>query len=103
MLLGSYDFPVSLTVDSFSFSGLQHSDMVTIALIVLAILLAVVPVKLFLMAATLCCFLKSSKAGVRMGKIGDNKVNRRLKEWWDSIPVIPVRVADEPLDSPTCS
>ncbi|XP_042939907.1 uncharacterized protein LOC122275044 isoform X3 [Carya illinoinensis] len=76
----------------------EHADMVMIAMIGLAILLAVIPLKFLLMVTTLCFFSMTSKLGKRTGSCQDQG-SRRLKEWWDSIPVIPVRV----VDSPTCS
>ena len=69
------------------------------SMIGLAILLAIVPVKFIIMAITLYCFSMTSKRGKQ---VGNNQGNRRLQEWWDSIPVIPVRVVDKPVDSPTC-
>ncbi|XP_041026191.1 uncharacterized protein LOC121266443 [Juglans microcarpa x Juglans regia] len=80
----------------------EHADMVMIAMIGLAILLAVIPLKFLLMVGTLCFFSMTSKLGKHSGSYQDQG-SRRLKEWWDSIPVIPVRVVDKPIDSPTCS
>jgi hypothetical protein len=73
--------------------------MVMISMVGSAIILAVVPMKFIFMAITLGCFSATSK----LGKHGENNQgNRRLQEWWDSIPVIPVRVVDKVMDSPTC-
>ncbi|XP_030927533.1 uncharacterized protein LOC115953854 [Quercus lobata] len=77
----------------------KHADIVMISMIGLAILLAIVPMKFIIMAITLYCFSMTSKLGKQ---VGNNQGNRRLQEWWDSIPVIPVRVVDKPVDSPTC-
>uniref|UniRef100_A0A2N9F5Q5 Uncharacterized protein n=1 Tax=Fagus sylvatica TaxID=28930 RepID=A0A2N9F5Q5_FAGSY len=78
----------------------KHADMVMISMVGSAIILAVVPMKFIFMAITLGCFSATSK----LGKHGENNQgNRRLQEWWDSIPVIPVRVVDKVMDSPTCS
>ncbi|GMP98339.1 hypothetical protein CsSME_00046270 [Camellia sinensis var. sinensis] len=76
----------------------KHTDMVMMALTGLAIILAVIPFKYILMASILCCFTTSSK----LGKHAANKQgNRRLKEWWDSIPIIPVEVIDNVPDTQT--
>lgn len=64
----------------------------------IAIVVAVVPMKFIIMFIMLYCFFMTSKLGKR---IGNDQGSRRLKEWWDSIPVIPVRVVDKPLDSST--
>ncbi|KAE8099738.1 hypothetical protein FH972_017694 [Carpinus fangiana] len=78
----------------------KHADMVMIGMIGIAMIVAMVPMKFIIMFITLCCFSTASKLGKR---VGNKQGNRRLKEWWDSIPVIPVRVVDKPLDSPTCN
>ncbi|GFY98032.1 ArgH [Actinidia rufa] len=70
----------------------KHTTTVILALTGLAIVLAVVPIKYVLMAIVLCCFTMNSKLGRHMP---NDKGNRRLKEWWDSIPVIPVEVVDK--------
>nr|POF09338.1 hypothetical protein CFP56_12831 [Quercus suber] len=77
----------------------MHADVVMILMIGLGILLAIVPMKFIIMAITLYCFSMTSKLGKQ---VGNNQGNRRLQEWWDTIPVIPVRVVDKPVDSPTC-
>ncbi|XP_054787114.1 uncharacterized protein LOC129293267 [Prosopis cineraria] len=66
----------------------KHSNTVMVALAGLAILLAIVPLKLVIMGIILQSFI-ASKGGKPSGT-----GNRRLKEWWDSIPVIPVRLVD---------
>lgn len=68
---------------------LQHANIVMVALGVLAVLLAVVPFKIFIMGLIVQSFTMSLKMGKSSGP-----GNRRLKEWWDSIPVVPVRVVD---------
>ncbi|XP_062113593.1 uncharacterized protein LOC133824653 [Humulus lupulus] len=74
----------------------KHADMVMVALIGLGVIAAVIPTKYFIMGMILYCFIMTSKIGQRFG---NNQGNRRLKEWWDSIPVIPVRVVNEMPDS----
>ncbi|CAN4124825.1 unnamed protein product [Withania somnifera] len=70
----------------------KHADMVMIALVVAAVILAVVPFKFILMALSSYGFVAASKKG----KSSQNeKGNRRLKEWWDSIPVVPVDIVDK--------
>ncbi|RDX64544.1 hypothetical protein CR513_56886 [Mucuna pruriens] len=70
----------------------KHANLVMVAMSGLAILLAIIPFKFFLMGLIIQGFTmtlgKSSGAG-----------NRRLKEWWDSIPIVPIRVVDEVPDT----
>lgn len=72
----------------------------------LAIILAVVPFKYILMALILYCFTMTSKVGKHIEKhVPSEKGNRRTKEWWESIPVVPVEIVDKGScprpDSPT--
>uniref|UniRef100_M1B5V6 Uncharacterized protein n=1 Tax=Solanum tuberosum TaxID=4113 RepID=M1B5V6_SOLTU len=70
----------------------KHADMVMVALVVAAVILAVVPFKFILMALASYGFVAASK----IGKSKQNeKGNRRLQEWWDSIPVVPVDTVNE--------
>ncbi|KAF3656067.1 putative BTB/POZ domain-containing protein KCTD9 [Capsicum annuum] len=70
----------------------KHADMVMVALVVAAVILSVVPFKFILMALASYGFVAASK----IGKSKQNeKGNRRLHEWWDSIPVVPVDIVDE--------
>lgn len=75
---------------------LQHADLVMVAMVGAAVILAVVPFKFILMALTLCLFVATSKIGKYMQ---DEKVDRRLKEWWDSIPIVPVEFVEKLPDS----
>lgn len=69
----------------------QHANLVMVAMSGLAILLAVIPFKFFLMALILQSFTMT------LGKSsGSGTGNRRLREWWDSIPIVPIRVVDDP-------
>ncbi|KAG4951046.1 hypothetical protein JHK82_045985 [Glycine max] len=69
----------------------KHANLVMVAMSGLAILLAVIPFKFFLMALILQSFTMT------LGKSsGSGTGNRRLREWWDSIPIVPIRVVDDP-------
>ena len=57
-----------------------------------AMLVAVVPLKFILMATTVYYFVMTSKLGKY---IANDRGNRRLKEWWESIPVVPVEIVDK--------
>ncbi|XP_043702186.1 uncharacterized protein LOC122652496 [Telopea speciosissima] len=70
----------------------KHTNQVMMAMIGLAVLLGVVPFKLFLIILTLHCFIMNSKIGMYLSS---DQGNRRLNEWWDSIPVVPVEVVDK--------
>ena len=72
----------------------QHANAVMVALSGLAVLFAVIPFKFFLMAIILQSFVMTSKKGKSSGA-----GNRRLMEWWDSIPIVPVRVVDKVPDN----
>ncbi|XP_027351133.1 uncharacterized protein LOC113862232 [Abrus precatorius] len=68
----------------------KHANLVMVAMSGLAVLLAVIPFKFFLMGLILQSFTMTLKIGESSGT-----GNRRLKEWWDSIPIVPIRVVDE--------
>lgn len=74
---------------------MQHTNAVMIVLTTCAIILAIVPFKLLLAGVVLHGFLMTSKLGKRMQ---NERGNRRMKEWWDSIPIIPVEVVDKDAD-----
>ncbi|CAA3006021.1 uncharacterized protein LOC111366320 isoform X1 [Olea europaea subsp. europaea] len=69
----------------------KHSDTVMIAMSCGSILFMVVPFKFILMALVLYGSMMASPLGKRMQ---NEQSNRRLKEWWDSIPVTPVEIVD---------
>ncbi|XP_009626957.1 uncharacterized protein [Nicotiana tomentosiformis] len=71
----------------------KHADMVMVALVVAAVILAVVPFKFILMALASYGFIAASKIG--KSKKQNEEGNRRLQEWWDSIPVAPVDIVDK--------
>ncbi|KAL8147461.1 uncharacterized protein LOC141707872 [Apium graveolens] len=73
----------------------KHTDMVMMAMTGLAIFVAVIPFKFILMVLVLCLFTATSKLKKRANRDQGNKGSRRLKEWWDSIPVIPVEILDK--------
>ncbi|CAL0322810.1 unnamed protein product [Lupinus luteus] len=68
----------------------KHANIAMVAMIGAAVLLAVIPFKYFLMGAILQSFIMTyPKTGNSTGP-----GNRRLKEWWDSIPIVSVHVVD---------
>lgn len=73
----------------------QHSNTVMSAMVAAAAVLAMIPFKYIIIVSVLWCFAMTSKLG---DYIGNDPGNRRLREWWDSIPVIPVKVIDKPLE-----
>ncbi|XP_071938618.1 uncharacterized protein [Coffea arabica] len=76
----------------------KHTDMVMIVLAGTAIVLAVLPFKYILITLTIYSFLISSKLTKH---IQSDQGNRRLKEWWESIPVPPVEVTDKATECST--
>ncbi|XP_058740104.1 uncharacterized protein LOC131612324 [Vicia villosa] len=73
----------------------KHARTVMVALGGLAFLLAVIPFKFFLMGLIVQSFTMAFKTSNSSGT-----GNRRLKEWWDSIPIVPIRVVDNDDKSP---
>ncbi|CAN6900869.1 unnamed protein product [Brassica oleracea] len=71
------------------YTSSKHASMVTASILALAIFFAVVPFKLVIMFGTIYCFVMTSSVGRYMS---NDQSNRRMKEWWDSIPIVPVRV-----------
>ncbi|KAK2638279.1 hypothetical protein Ddye_026074 [Dipteronia dyeriana] len=70
----------------------KHADIVMLGMSMAAISLAVIPFKFIIMVAVFYAFIMNSK----IGKLKENEQGkRRLKEWWDSIPIIPVRMVDQ--------
>ncbi|CAM8979666.1 unnamed protein product [Rhodiola kirilowii] len=69
----------------------KHSNTVMTLMVGCAAVLAVVPFKYIIIGSVLCCFAMTSRLG------GNDQGNRRMREWWDSIPVIPIKVTDKPL------
>ncbi|XVF42593.1 hypothetical protein PTKIN_Ptkin01aG0376500 [Pterospermum kingtungense] len=74
----------------------KHANMVMLGLTGLAILLAVIPFKYLIITAIFHSMIMTSKLGKYMK---NDQGDRRLKEWWDSIPPTPVRIVDE---APAC-
>ncbi|KAK6131652.1 hypothetical protein DH2020_034666 [Rehmannia glutinosa] len=73
----------------------KHTNTVMIILTSCAITLAVVPFKYILIALVLYGSVMTSKLGKYMQ---NDQGNRRMREWWDSIPVIPVEFVDNESD-----
>ncbi|KAK7315547.1 hypothetical protein VNO77_34098 [Canavalia gladiata] len=67
----------------------KHTNRVMVAMGGLAFLFAVVPLKFILMGIIVQSLMTS-----KMQNKSSGTGNRRLKEWWDSIPVVPIRVVD---------
>ncbi|KAK6139754.1 hypothetical protein DH2020_026514 [Rehmannia glutinosa] len=74
----------------------KHTNTVMIVLTSCAITLAVVPFKYILIALVLYGSVMTSKLGKYMQ---NDQGNRRMREWWDSIPVIPVEFVDKESDN----
>ncbi|KAL0338764.1 UNVERIFIED_CONTAM: hypothetical protein Sangu_1398500 [Sesamum angustifolium] len=70
---------------------LSHTNTVMIVMAACAIVLAVIPIKFILMAFLVYGFSMTSKLGKCMQS---DQGNRRLKEWWDSIPIVPLEIVD---------
>ncbi|KAL3507136.1 hypothetical protein ACH5RR_032518 [Cinchona calisaya] len=70
----------------------KHTNTVMMILSGSAIVLAVIPFKFILIALTIYSFLTTSNVGKY---IQSEQGNRRLKEWWESIPVPHVEITDK--------
>ncbi|CAN8314684.1 unnamed protein product [Cochlearia groenlandica] len=77
----------------YSFKASKHARMVMGSMIALASFFAVVPFKLVIIFGVIYSFVMTSPVGKYISNDNDQS-NRRLKEWWDSIPIVPVRVLD---------
>ncbi|KAL6507821.1 hypothetical protein OROGR_024016 [Orobanche gracilis] len=73
----------------------KHANTVMAVLTCSAITLVVVPFKFILIGLVLYGFVMTSKVGKFTQS---DQGNRRLREWWDSIPVIPVEFVDKESD-----
>ncbi|XP_057778866.1 uncharacterized protein LOC130997543 [Salvia miltiorrhiza] len=69
----------------------KHTNTVMVATSCCAAILAVIPFKYILMAGVVYGAVMTSKSGRSMQ---NEQGNRRLWEWWDSIPIIPVEIVD---------
>ncbi|KAJ8771717.1 hypothetical protein K2173_026894 [Erythroxylum novogranatense] len=75
----------------------KQADMVMVTLSGLAIIFAVVPLKYIFMSIVVNHFIMNSRLG---NYIENDRGNRRLKEWWDSIPIIPLRIESNATENP---
>ncbi|KAE8721179.1 Potassium channel tetramerization domain-containing protein / pentapeptide repeat-containing protein [Hibiscus syriacus] len=74
----------------------KHANTVMLVMIGLAMLFALIPFKYIIIAAVFHSMVTTSLVGKYIGNNqGDRDQNRRLKEWWDSIPPTPIRVINE--------
>ncbi|KAI3688005.1 hypothetical protein L1987_81711 [Smallanthus sonchifolius] len=77
----------------------KHTDAVITAMIGCAVIFIVIPLKYIIMTLMLSTFAMTLKPRYRRDK-KNQMGNRRLKGWWDSIPVIPVEVVQTSEDAP---
>ncbi|KAK9079249.1 hypothetical protein SSX86_000919 [Deinandra increscens subsp. villosa] len=77
----------------------KHTDAVITAMIGCAVILVVIPLKYIIMTLVLSIFAMTLKPQGRREK-KNVMGNRRLKGWWDSIPVIPVEVVQTSENTP---
>ncbi|XP_024538912.1 uncharacterized protein LOC9657817 isoform X1 [Selaginella moellendorffii] len=69
----------------------EATDQVLAILGGLALVLAALPLRWIALAVFLDIFTRQ----MHVRRESSERFNRRMKEWWNSIPVVPVRVADE--------
>ncbi|KAK9123025.1 hypothetical protein Sjap_012627 [Stephania japonica] len=70
----------------------KHANQVMVVMVGLAILLAVIPFKFVILILAAQVFVMNTELGK---SLQSEQSNRRLKEWWDSVPVVPVRTEDK--------
>lgn len=75
----------------------KHGNIIMAVMVGMAVLLAVIPLKFMIMGFTLYYAAMKSKLGKYMQ---NEQADRRMKEWWDSIPVVPVQTVDKLPESP---
>ncbi|KAI3696808.1 hypothetical protein L6452_29373 [Arctium lappa] len=78
----------------------EHTETVILAMTGCAIVLAVVPLRLIIMGVVASAFASTSKLGKVVKSRKKDMGNRRLKGWWDSIPVIPIEIVDKVEEIP---
>ncbi|KAF3339279.1 hypothetical protein FCM35_KLT16750 [Carex littledalei] len=76
----------------FTSRSTKHTDKVIWVMTGVALVLAIVPFKYILIGAITSLFVANTSIGKSMSS--NPQGARRLHEWWDSIPVIPVRIVD---------
>ncbi|XP_050235483.1 uncharacterized protein LOC126684987 [Mercurialis annua] len=76
----------------------KHAEAVMVSMTLMAIVFAVIPLKYIIMTVSLYFFIMTSAVGKY---IGNEQGNRRLQEWWDSIPIVPVRIEDKSTEGST--
>ncbi|CAN6465010.1 unnamed protein product [Victoria cruziana] len=71
----------------------KQSNVLMLTMACMAVVFAALPFKLVLMASILSCFLAKYEAKRSRASLipGSGSIKRRIREWWDSIPVTPVR------------
>lgn len=74
----------------------KQANMVMMMMVGIAVIMALIPFKYLIMGATLYLFAMNSK--VCKNRMKNDSGNRRMVEWWDSIPVIPVQIVDDPAE-----
>ncbi|XP_042386721.1 uncharacterized protein LOC121978444 [Zingiber officinale] len=77
----------------------KQANAVMWAMIAVAVLLVVIQFKYIVMGLTLYSFIAVSRIAKHML---NEQGNRRLKEWWESIPVIPVRTEKDSRSDFNC-
>ncbi|KAM0890090.1 hypothetical protein ACQ4PT_027277 [Festuca glaucescens] len=70
----------------------KHTETVIWMLTGLAVALAVVPFKYVLMGLTVAIFMANTRAAKAMS---NPRGSRRWREWWESIPAVPVHTVDK--------
>ncbi|KAE8699222.1 Potassium channel tetramerization domain-containing protein / pentapeptide repeat-containing protein [Hibiscus syriacus] len=74
----------------------KHANTVMLTMTGLAMLFALIPLKYIIIAVVFHAMVTTSPVGKYIGNNQEDRDrDRRMKEWWDSIPPTPIRVIDE--------
>lgn len=71
-----------------SCSGFQATDMVVLALVLVAVILILVPIKHLVLVTVVEILTRE----MPLRKNTTTKVRRKFKDWWARIPVVPVQI-----------
>ncbi|KAJ0981714.1 hypothetical protein J5N97_009969, partial [Dioscorea zingiberensis] len=76
------------------FRAPRQANQVMLPMTGMAMVLIVIPFKFILIAIVIATFITASKA---RKSTSSSQGHRRLREWWESIPIVPIRTVNTPI------